>query len=120
MLYTSYFAKIKKLPKNIVTISICGKAPDSYKGVQYKKLAPKYDFFMKYKQDHDEGYYLEHFWNEVLNPLSVREIVDQLYNLSGGKDIVMLCYEKPDEFCHRHIVSEWLNKNGFYCEEYCF
>ena len=50
MIYTSYFAKLKSLPDNIVPISICGKAPDWYKGLQYKKLAPKYDFFMKWKK----------------------------------------------------------------------
>ena len=44
--YTSYFAKLKKLPDTIVPISICGKAPDWYTGLQYKKLAPKYGFFM--------------------------------------------------------------------------
>ena len=42
MLYTSYFAKLKKLPKHIIPISICGKAPAWYTGLQYKKLAPKY------------------------------------------------------------------------------
>lgn len=53
MIYTSYFAKLKSLPENIIPISICGKAPDWYKGLQYKKLAPKYDFFMEWKKNHD-------------------------------------------------------------------
>ena len=57
MLYTSYFAKLKSLPENIIPISICGKAPDWYKGLQYKKLAPKYDFFMEWKKNHDNDYY---------------------------------------------------------------
>lgn len=56
MIYTSYFAKLKSLPDNIIPISICGKAPDWYKGLQYKKLAPKYDFFMKWKENHDNDY----------------------------------------------------------------
>lgn len=43
-LFTSYFGKLKSLPKSIIPISICGKAPEWYKGPQYKKLAPKYDF----------------------------------------------------------------------------
>lgn len=34
MIYTSYFAKLKKLPNNIIPISICGKAPEFYKGLQ--------------------------------------------------------------------------------------
>lgn len=47
MIFTTYFAKLKSLPSNTVPISICGKAPDWYKGLQYKKLAPKYRFFME-------------------------------------------------------------------------
>ena len=55
MIYTSYFAKLKSLPENIIPISICGKAPDWYKGLQYKKLAPKYDFFMEWKKNQRLG-----------------------------------------------------------------
>lgn len=51
MIYTSYFAKLKSLPDNIVPISICGKTPDWYKGLQYKKLAPKYDFFCEVERE---------------------------------------------------------------------
>ena len=39
MIYTSYFAKLRSLPENIVPVSICGKAPDWYKGLQYKNLS---------------------------------------------------------------------------------
>ena len=61
MIYTSYFAKLKSLPDNIAPISICGKAPDWYKGLQYKKLAPKYDFFIKWKCNRDNDYYTKCF-----------------------------------------------------------
>lgn len=50
MIFTSYFAKLSKLPSDVVLISICGKAPDWYTGLQYKKLAPKYQFFMEWKR----------------------------------------------------------------------
>lgn len=40
MIYTTYFAKLKSLPKDIVPISICGKAPIWYSGIQYKKTCP--------------------------------------------------------------------------------
>ena len=45
MIYTTYFSKVKDLPENVIPISICGKAPDGWTGLQYKKLAPKYSFF---------------------------------------------------------------------------
>lgn len=124
MIYTSYFAKLKELENhNIIPISICGKAPDWYKGLQYKKLAPKYGFFMEWKKNHDNDYYIEHFQAEVLDGLDATEVIldfsrmDYGFNV-GENDIALICYEKPSDFCHRHLVAEWLNKNGFQCEEW--
>ena len=133
MIYTSYFAKLKTLPKNIIPISICGKAPNWYQGLQYKKLAPKYDFFMKWKENHDNDYYIEHFNDEVLKMLSVPKVLVDLQVLIPdyikskmnapvwvNKDwhIALICYEKPTDFCHRHLVADWLNKNGVECKEW--
>lgn len=124
MIYTSYFAKLKELENhNIIPISICGKAPDWYKGLQYKKLAPKYGFFMEWKKNHNNDYYIEHFQKEVLDGLDATEVVldfsRMAYGFNAGEnDIALICYEKPSDFCHRHLVAEWLNKNGFKCEEW--
>lgn len=117
MIYTSYFAKLKFLPENIIPISICGKAPDWYKGLQYRRLAPKYDFFMEWKRNHDNNYYIEHF-EEMLSTLDAPEVVFDLKQLSGNKDIALICYEKPSDFCHRHLVAKWLSYNGFPCKEW--
>ena len=121
-IYTSYFAKLKSLPENIIPISICGKAPDWYKGLQYKKLAPKYDFFMKWKENHDNDYYVKCFNEQVLSQLDpLKTVYELLITTSGAKkDVCLLCYEKPSDFCHRHLVADWLNKNGIKCEEYKF
>lgn len=135
MIYTSYFAKLKSLPDNIVPISICAKAPDWYKGLQYKKLAPKYDFFMKWKENHDNDYYIEHFQKEVLDYLNITKTLHELHLLlpyevkvdiqssiwsNSDYHIALICYEKPSDFCHRHLVADWLNKNGIECKEYEF
>lgn len=124
MIYTSYFAKIKELERsNIIPISICGKVPDWYKGLQYKKLAPKYGFFMEWKKNHDNDYYIEHFQAEVLDQLDATDVVLHfsrlLYGFNVGEnDIALICYEKPSDFCHRHLVAEWLKQNGYQCEEW--
>lgn len=47
MLYTTYFAKLRTLPPDITPVSICGKTSEWYTGAQYKKLAPKWDFFQE-------------------------------------------------------------------------
>ena len=123
MIYTSYFAKLKSLPDNIVPISICGKAPDWYKGLQYKKLAPKYDFFMKWKENHDNDYYIKCFNEQVLDEFKTEVIVAELSRMAGESNnnfehICLICYEKPSDFCHRHLVADWLNEEGFRCEEW--
>ena len=117
MIYTSYFGKLNKIPKHIVPIAICGKSPDWYTGLWYKKLAPKYGFFMEWKKTKNNEYYIQHFNDEVLSPLNAYNTVDELYQLCGEDDIVLLCYEKPGDFCHRHLVSNWLSNNGFPCTE---
>lgn len=124
MIYTSYFTKLKSLPENIIPISICGKAPDWYKGLQYKKLAPKYDFFMEWKKTHDNDYYIKCFNEQVLDKLNVLTVMRDLIDLVNstenhiGKEIALICYEKPSDFCHRHLVADWLRKNGLQCEEW--
>ena len=123
MIYTSYFAKLSKLPSNITPIAICGKSPEWYKGIQYKKLAPKWSFFSVWKQTHDNEYYIKHFNEEVLNTLNVETVIKELYSLAGknqDNDIVLICYEKPGDFCHRHLVADWLTSHGYPVEEYRF
>lgn len=121
MIYTSYFAKLKSLPPNIILISICGKAPNWYTGFQYKKLAPKYDFFMKWKDNHDNDYYIKCFNEQVLDKLNAAEVVldfSRILLSIGKSDVCLICYEKPNEFCHRHLVADWLNREGFECREW--
>lgn len=123
MIYTSYFAQIKNLPDNIVPISICAKAPAWYNGLQYKKLAPTYDILMSYKKDLDKESYTKRFSDEILKQYDVEQIIDDLIlicheNDFYGKSVCLLCYEKPTDFCHRHLVANWFAENGFECKEW--
>lgn len=123
MIYTSYFAQLKNLPSNIIPISICGKAPDWYTGLQYKKLAPKYDFFQEWKKNHDNDYYIRCYKEQVLDKLNASEVVwEMCEKATNGQfydpDICLLCYEKPNVFCHRHLVADWLKKYGYEVREW--
>ena len=121
-IYTSYFSNLKNLPDDIIPISIAGKAPDWYNGLQYKKLAPKYDFFMEWKKNHDNDYYISCFNEQVLSKLDARQVFVDLIELTPTSitlpKIALICYENPSDFCHRHLVANWLNKNGYECEEW--
>ena len=103
-MYTSYFNSGEWDSKNAV--SIAGKSPPWYHGREYKKLAPKFWFFEKYKRDGDEGFYTYQYREEVLSHLDTEEVYNDL-----GQDAVLLCWEKPGEFCHRNIVAEWLTNS---------
>jgi hypothetical protein len=97
-----------------LAVSIAGGAPEWYTGRQYKKLAPKLDFFLKYKQDGDESYYTEQFKRRVLGVLDPNKVWEEL-----GEDSILLCWESPGEFCHRRIVAEWFqNELGVIVPEY--
>ena len=121
MIYTSYFGNLKNIGDEMVPIAICGKSPNWYHGPEYKKLAPKYKFFMEWKENHDNSFYIEHFNTEVLNCLNPDTVVSELEairdDVNNCEDIVLLCYEKPGDFCHRHIVADWLNEHEIPCEE---
>ena len=135
MIYTSYFAQMKNFPYGYIPISICGKAPEYYSGLQYKKLAPTKDFFLKWKENQDNNFYIEQYNSRVLSGLNPYEVVEDLIHLippqiqmlnsitncpiwdNPNINIVLLCYEKPDDFCHRHLVADWLSSNGINVKE---
>ena len=73
---------------------------------------------MKFKMDKQLGndWYEQKYQETVLDKLSPKEIETDMK--SFGKNVVLLCYEKPDEFCHRTLVSRWLNKNKILSGEY--
>ena len=134
MIFTSYFANIKKFPKNVIPVAICAKVPDWYKGIRYSKLAPNYDILMKYKDDHNEADYIKRFNNTTLADLNPVKVSFELQDLLGSfhdiylvlaplcdnpsYHIALVCYEKPGDFCHRHLVADWFRRNGIECEEW--
>lgn len=118
MLYTTYFSRLKHLPEGVVPVSICGKAPDGYKGLQYKTLAPKWGFFSEYKKTRDAHYYVKCFNEQVLADLDANEVYNTLLSMAGSPDIALVCYETPEKFCHRHIVANWFRENGIPIKEY--
>ena len=136
MIYTSYFAKLKQIEElNIIPVSICGRCPNWYKGNQYKKLAPNYKFFMEWKQNQDNDFYVEHFQKEILDNRNINIVLQDLFDffsidqqefiknshipywMNNDFNIALICYEKPSDFCHRHLVADWMIKNGIPVKE---
>ena len=40
------------------------------------------------------------------------DIIKVLEQIANGKDIILCCYEKPGDFCHRHILNDILGGDG--------
>ena len=120
MIYTSYFQKLKVLKSNgIVPISICAKPPDDYNGIKYMNLAPSLALLSNWHRTHNVRQYVETFEKQVLSRLDVEKVYNDIFSLAGkDKDVALLCYEKPLDFCHRHLVARWFNKHGIPCEEW--
>lgn len=101
-LFTSYYARSGELPS---AVAISAKSPSFYKGKRYLKLAPSWDLLNAYKSGQvDERGYTEWYLRLLAErKLTPQQVVDELEEGS-----VLLCYEGPGKFCHRHIVAEWL------------
>lgn len=115
-IYTSYFANIKNLPDDVVAVAICAHTPKGYQGLHYPRLAPSIDLLYHYKVNGDEVAYTKEY-NEYLQYLDIQKVVADLEHISGGYNVALICYEKPEDFCHRHLVADWLTKNGYPTEE---
>ena len=122
MIYTSYFGKLKSLPKNIIPVAICSGLPEWYHRGWYKKLAPTWKIWKHWDENHDEVRYRETYFSTVLAKLNQDTVVEELNefirNYPLGTEIALICYEKPEDFCHRHLVAEWLQEAGYQVQEY--
>ena len=105
-IFTSYFDNLFNIGE-LVPIGIAGISPPEFKGLEYKRLAPKRFIYDNYIQSGDEEKYSKDYFQFVLDRLNPEQVIKELNNLSGGKDVVLLCYEKPYKFCHRHLVAKW-------------
>lgn len=111
-IYTSYFANLKNLEKeDILPIGICCYPPKWFNGPNLGAIAPTPDILEKCKSSHAE--YEKRYRAEVLSIFKdVSTLINKISYISGGKDVALCCYEKPSDFCHRHIVAKWLEEQA--------
>jgi len=109
---TSYYAMCKYLDVlKIPHVAISIFPPKWYRGPVFKTLAPTKEILIAAKDDiiNDEEYILL-FQDEILNKLDPHQVYNNLISLYGP-DIALLCFEKPGDFCHRHIVALWFENH---------
>lgn len=118
------------------TVSVTGDGGNAweYIGPSYKKLAPKLETFILYKEQLDklneikdinkykdirkiEDEYIKSYYNIRLKNLDVKEL---LYILKEkyGENIILLCHEDITEFCHRRLIADYIElETGIYIPE---
>lgn len=118
-IFTSYFARMKKIPEDAIKISIALSTPANI-AVDFRLLnfTPTWSILKEYKMTGDTQKYTERFYNEVLFGQDPVCAYRRLAEIFGGRDVYLLCYEKPTDFCHRHIVADWFKQAGFIVEEF--
>jgi hypothetical protein len=89
-----------------------------YSGEQYLALAPSKELLTWWNKSDKaveaQARFTKRYIEETLNQLDPRQNYDDL-----GEDAVILCFEKPGEFCHRRLVAAWLEDNlGISVPEY--
>ena len=117
-IYTTYFAKVSKLPKNITPIAISLSVPKNMKITKCPSLAPTWNILSNYKEDGDEEKYIKRYKSDVLSKWTPKGLYKYFEDLVAGEDIAFVCYESPERFCHRHVIAEWLKEAGFEVEEW--
>ena len=123
------------------TVSVTGDGGNAweYYGNAYKKLAPKLVTYTPYgerlkklyelKEDITkvkeyleyrrfiEDEYIKSYYEIRLKDLNVEELFNILYE-KFGKDIILLCHEPVDEFCHRRLIADYIElTSGIYIPE---
>lgn len=101
-MYTSYYSKHGN-NRNAVAISV--KPPDWYTGVTYPILAPTWDLVRDVKSGRITE---EEYTTEYLKLIKKRGATPYRTLADLGENAILLCYEKPTDFCHRHIVALWI------------
>ena len=120
MIYTGYYAKIKKYEEvGLIPVAISGKVPDFYDGMTYPDFAPRYEMFQRWKKGEIDNFGYTEEYRKYLNTLDKGEIKQDFDSPYKCNNMILLCYEKDGEFCHRHILADWLEENmGFKVEEF--
>jgi len=120
-IYTShYYNKPLEKDDSIIKIAISTKIFDNIASkinIHEPSFAPSYSIWMDHKNDHDDEKYVNRFKSEIIPKINFGEKLKEWEKL--GKDIALLCYKKPEEFCHRQIIAEILeNDYGYDIKEY--
>ena len=78
-------------------------------GKALPQLAPKRKFWNiwhdnigKIPEEKNNRFYIQEYYKLVLTKVDIEKL------LEGEQNPILLCYEKGKQFCHRHILAEYI------------
>ena len=110
MIYTGYYGGLTRIVSDIAKVQVSNSAPVPV-DIKFEKAIPDWAFIVKpykdgliTKEEYEQRYtlQLDKFRENILGVIK--------YFSSTDKDYILLCYEKPGDFCHRHILADYINK----------
>lgn len=112
--------KLRKTYQNALYVCIangtnCKKQCD----IVCSELVPQWSIVQKFKNGGDWSDYVKEY-HKQLEQLDKCAVFKKLkyYAEQYNKDcIVLVCYEKSNEYCHRRLIAEWYNACGSHVEE---
>lgn len=117
MIYTGYYSKVKEYKSaGLTTVSISRTQPFGTDG-KIESLSPDNKILWDHKNGLiDQNEYTNKYIKQ-LEKIGIRNILLSIH--SFGDDVVLLCWESPERFCHRHILADYINQHSkLHIEEY--
>lgn len=95
-------------------VSVARGTPRWFKGEQIIELCPSWGLIRDVqKKKITEEEYTVIYYRDYLCGLDAQKYIERL----NGK--ILLCWEKPGDFCHRRIIAEWIEREtGIVVPEY--
>jgi len=113
MIFTGYFGGMDAIHPSRRLVSIARKPPEGIRIESYPALFPSVELLGDYQRGGvSPEAYEARYRAETLDPLNP---ADLKRDLDGA---VLLCYENPEDFCHRKVLRRWLAEHGLLALEY--
>lgn len=115
IVYSSYFGKLDKIyDKDFLYLAICRFKPSyvEFKGniIHLPSLSPSKELVLNAKKNGMNNVSFTHFFNIEINKYMLKEIDKLVSEVEKGTKICLLCYEKSEDFCHRHLLCKHLKE----------
>lgn len=119
MIRTFYFAGLNRhRPEGFAAVSVSRITPAWFPGPSLPFLAPPIGLVRAAKSGRTgHAQYEEIFRTNVLDRLPGRERLLEIFH-DIGPSLLLCCYEKPGDFCHRHLLAARFREMGIDCEEF--